>query len=420
MLSATQTIVAETLEQCQQLAAEHYPAVKRYDLIGQTQEITLSNLVRGWLPQISLSAQATLQSDVVTLPDALSNMMTAQGMTVKGIKKDQYKLAVDLQQRIWDGGMTNSQQKVARQESEVMRAQNDVEMYQVRDRVSNLYFGLLLTRENRKQAEASQRLLNKNIERLQSLLSEGVAMQSDVNALRAEALVIEQRIATLQSTEETLEQMLSLFCGKAVSVEMPDAMAGQNCTWTLQTSLEGRPEMQLFSQQEALLGAKLQTLDAKVMPQLSLFAQGFYGYPGLNMYEDMFSHDWSLNGIVGLRLQWNVSGFYTRKNDKQKLRLEQERIANSREVFAFNNTLQQTQEQRYAEQCRKQMAQDDEIIALRQSVREAAEAKLQDGIIDASTLLGEITREEQARIAKAQHMIEMEQHIAELRYINGE
>jgi len=410
------SVQAQSLATCQQMAEQNYPLIRRYDLIEQTTNYTVQNLNRGWLPQLTLSAQATLQSDVVSLPDALTGMMAAQGLDVKGLKKDQYKVQLELQQILYDGGAISSQKEVARRQSEVEAASNDVDMYQLRSRVNDLYFGYLLTQERLALNEASLHLINNNIERLNALLQEGVAMQSDVNTLRAELLTAEQRTTELRATCQTFQQMLSLFCGQEIT---PESITTTASTTVQSGNFDLRPEMQLLNSQSSLLSARRKALDAQLMPKVSLFAQGFYGYPGLNMYEDMFSHDWSLNGIVGLRMQWNISSFYTRQGDLHKLRLQQEQLQTARDLFSFNATLQQTQEQRNAERCQKLLEQDDEIISLRQSVREATEAKLQDGIIDSYALVEQITREEAARLNRLQHLIEFAQRQANLQFITN-
>ena len=407
----------ETLETCQRLAEQNYPLVKRYDLIRQTADCTVANLNRGWLPPVALSAPATWQTRVVTLPDALNNVMAMQGLEVKGLRKDQYRVALDVQQNIWDGGKIADQKAVARRESEVQNAQNDADLYAVRERVVNLYFGILLLQMKGELIDANIALVASNVERIENQLEGGVAMQSDVASLKAQLLESRQQRTDIDCSIAALRQMLGLFCGKSIDrVEKPDLKE----TTSGGNSLERRPEWKLFDSQSSLLRAQEKALDGRIKPHLSLFAQGYYGYPGFDMYDDMFSRDWSLNVMVGVRLRWNISGFYTRGNDKKRLSLQRDRIENAREVFTFNTTLQQTRERNYLERCQKLLSQDDEVIALRRTAREAAEAKLEHGIIDVNGLLLELNREQQAWIKRVEHEIEMQQHLAELRYLSGE
>ena len=402
-----------TLEECQQLAQENYPLLKRYNLIQQTTEYSLQNINRGYLPQLVFSGQATYQSDVATLPELLTNLLAQNGYAVKGLDKDQYRIALDLNQIIWDGGNLKAQKENVTAQGEIQTKQTDVGMYNIRERINDLYFGILLIEDKIRLNQDLQTLLQSNCDKLESMRQNGTAMQADVNAIRAEYLKTNQQLTELTSMRQSFQQMLTLFIGKQVTANT--TLLKPNAT--LPISLENlRPELQMFDAQLQQTEAQRRLLNSGVRPRLSLFAQGFYGYPGYNMFEDMFNHDFSLNGLVGVRLSWNISKLYTHKNDKRKLVLAQNQIENAREVFLFNNQLQSTQEQEAIERYRKMMSEDDEIIRLRTSVRQAAEAKLKHGVIDVNNLLQEITRENQARTNQSSHEIEMLKHIYELRH----
>ena len=168
-----------------------------------------------------------------------------------------------------------------------------------------------------------------------------------------------------------------------------------------------RPEMRLFDAQLRLTEAQEQGLKSALMPRLGIFAQGYYGYPGLNMFQDMMRHRWSLNGVIGARLTWNISALYTHKNDKAKLQFQRQLTETNRDVFLFNNRLEQIQQQEEIARYRKLMADDEEIISLRSAVRKAAESKLAHGIIDVNDLVREINQENAARVQRSIHEIEM-------------
>ena len=168
-----------------------------------------------------------------------------------------------------------------------------------------------------------------------------------------------------------------------------------------------RPELRLADSQVALANAREKALGAALLPRIGLFAQGFYGYPGYNMFEDMMRRRWSLNGMIGARLTWNIGALYTRKNDKAQLRLARESAENSREVFLFNNKLEEMRYNEHTARYRQLMADDEEIIALRSRVRKAAESKLAHGIIAVNDLLREINAENTARVQQSIHEIEM-------------
>ena len=405
--------LGQTLEECQQAAERNYPLIQQYGLIGKTTELTVSNIQKRWLPQVSASAQATYQSDVVSWPDEMKTMMNGMGINMKGLKKDQYRVGIDVQQTIYDGGVIGSQKRIAREQGKVQAAQNDINIYNVRKRVNEMYFGLLLIDEQIKLNSDLQTLLGGNERKLESMTKRGTAAESDLQNVKAERLNAVQKATELTSQKQMLQRMLSTFCGIEISnIQKPQVkVEGINLT-----TENHRPELKALDAQISVLNAQEKALNAALMPKVGVFAQGFYGYPGLNMFEDMMHHKWSLNGIIGARVTWNIGALYTRKNDKAKLQLQRDMTENSREVFLFNNNLEQIQQHENIERYQKLMAHDGEIISLRQAVRKAAESKLAHGIIDVNDLVREINQENAACVRQSVHEIEMLKEIYDNKY----
>ena len=405
--------LGQTLEECQQAAERNYPLIQQYGLIGKTTELTVSNIQKGWLPQVSASAQATYQSDVVSWPDEMKTMINGMGINMKGLKKDQYRVGIDVQQTIYDGGVIGSQKRIAREQGKVQAAQNDINIYNVRKRVNEMYFGLLLIDEQIKLNSDLQTLLGGNERKLESMTKRGTAAESDLQNVKAERLNAVQKATELTSQKQMLQRMLSTFCGIEISnIQKPQVkVEGINLT-----TENHRPELKALDAQISVLNAQEKALNAALMPKVGVFAQGFYGYPGLNMFEDMMRHQWSLNGIIGARVTWNIGALYTRKNDKAKLQLQRDMTENSREVFLFNNNLEQIQQHENIERYQKLMAHDGEIISLRQAVRKAAESKLAHGIIDVNDLVREINQENAACVRQSVHEIEMLKEIYDNKY----
>ena len=407
---------AQTLEECQQAAERNYPLIQRMDLIRQTTELTVKNIQKGWLPQLSASAQVTYQSDVTAFPDELQAMYRQAGISMEGLKKDQYRIGIDVQQTVFDGGVIKRQKEVALQQGNIETAQNEVNIYNVRMRVNEMYFALLLLDDQIQLNRDLQELLDANEKKLASMFKGGTASESDYLNVKAERLKVVQQLTSLQSRRKAVGRMLGVFCGMEVttpSKPVPSATQMQQ-----QHSL--RPELKVIDAQLRLADAKEKALDAALMPRLGIFAQSFYGYPGYNMFEDMMHRQWSLNGMIGARLQWNIGALYTRKNDKAKLQLTRQLAENSREVFLFNNQLEQIQQDENISQYRRLMADDEEIISLRARVRQAAESKLAHGIIDVNDLLREINAENAARVQQSMNEIEMLKEIYNLKYTRGE
>lgn len=405
---------AQTLEECQQAAEKNYPLIKQYGLIAKTTQLTVKNIQKGWLPQVTASAQATYQSAVTAWPESMQSIYQQMGLNMKGLRKDQYKIGVDLQQTIYDGGAISSQRNIAQQEGKVQEAQTETNLYQVRRRVNEMYFSLLLLNEQIQLNEDVKALLQSSEKKLSAMVKGGTAATSDLDNVRAERLSVEQQNENLKQQKQMLQRMLSVFCGLEVNNTQKPAPV------QIASSVNHRPEMRLYNSQLELTEAKEKALDTQLRPKLGLFAQGFYGYPGLNMFEDMMNRKWSLNGIVGIKLSWNVSAFYTHKNDKARLNAQREMIENAREVFLFNNKLEEIQQNENINRYQTMMKSDDEIIVLRTNVRKAAESKLAHGIIDVISLLREINNENAAKTQQTIHKIDMLKEMYNLKYTNNE
>lgn len=413
-LVATIAMSQTTLEQCMQAAERNYPLIRQYDLIARTTDLTVANIGKAWLPQVSATAQATWQSAVTAWPEQMQAMLSQMGTDIKGLKKDQYRVGIDVNQTLYDGGAIGAQQAIAREQGAVQAAQTEVTLYAVRQRASEMYYGLLLLDDQLRLNADLQTLLAGSEKKLASLYKRGAAAECDYLAVKAERLNAMQQQTSLQSQRQTLARMLSAFCG----IEVTDVVK-PNVAEVDADAANRRPELRLVDAQLRLADAQERELNSRLMPRLSLFASGFYGYPGYNMFEDMMRHKLSLNAMVGARLTWNIGALYTRKNDKAKIELQRASAQNSRDVFLFNNRLEQAQQTDDIARYRQMVNTDDEIIQLRTSVRKAAESKLAHGIIDVNELVKEINAENAARVQQSIHQIEWLKAMSDLQLVVG-
>jgi outer membrane protein TolC len=407
--------VAQTLEECQQAAERNYPLIRQYDMISKTTALTVDNIQKGWLPQVSAQAQATYQNRVTEWPEQMQTMYEQMGLQMAGLKKDQYRVGIDVQQTVYDGGAISSQKEIARRQGAVEEAQTAVTMYQVRRRVNEMYFGLLLLDEQIRLNGDLQTLLTANENKLQAMFKRGTAAESDYLSVKAERLKTAQQLTGLEAQRQTVLRMLSAFCG--IEVKTAEKPVPSVVSLTPQTGL--RPELRAIEAQLLLADAQEKALRAALMPKLGVFAQGFYGYPGYNMFDDMMRRHWSWNGMIGARLTWNIGALYTHKNDKAKIDAQRSLSSVQRDVFLFNNKMEQTEQSEDIERYRRLMTDDEAIIALRAQVRKAAESKLAHGIIDVNDLVKEIKAENSARVQQSIHEIEMLKEMYNLKYTTG-
>lgn len=402
---------SQTLDDCRQLAHKNYPEIKKYGLISMSEEYNLSNASKAWIPQVVFSAQATYQSATPTYPEVFRNMMQANGLDMSGISKDQYKVAVDITQNIWDGGKSRADKALATAEAIEQRSQVDVSLYDLQSRVDNIYFGILLIDERISQSESLISVLNSNLNRMKTYLKNGVAMQADVDMLEAELLGAKQSLVQLETSRASYRKMLELYIGqplsskKLVRPEMKEVAS----------RISSRPELLLFDAQLNKLNAQRMSVNSTVMPKISAFAQGFYGYPGLDMFKSMVESKWSLNAMIGVRVAWNVGALYTKRNILEKLNVAKKQIDVHRDVFLFNTSLQISHDDGEILRLKKAIIDDNRIVELRSRVRAAAESQLENGVIDITDLLRKITDETVAKQMLSTHEIELLQAIYRLK-----
>lgn len=401
-----------TLGECRALAREHYPEIRQYDLIRRTEAYDLSNAARAYLPQFAFSAQATWQNAVPAFPDALSGMLAQQNLSLQGINKDQYKVMLELSQTIWDGGKATADKRIARAESAERQRAADVDMYALEGRVDGLYFGILLLDERIAQTRLTIGLLESNLEKVRAYLRNGVAMQSDADAVEAELLAANQQLTQTEAARDSYRRMLSVFIGRELGGEVLEKPA---VTEPAAVDVV-RPELALFDARIDQFSAQEKLVKSSTRPRFGLFAQGYYGYPGLDYFQSMTSSDWSWNAMIGVKMSWNFGGYYTKKNSFDKLRAAKEQVEVQRDIFLFNNRLELTEESGEIARLRKALSDDDRIVVLRRRVREAAESKLRNGVIDTNDLLRKITEEDTATAARNAREIELLKAIYELKH----
>ena len=406
------SVRAVTLDYCLEKAEENYPLIKKYGIVENTAELSLDEINRSWLPRIGVYAQATVQNVVPQFPESLKNVLAQLGQDSEGVGHLQYKVGVDLSQTVWDGGSSKARREIERRSEAENQATISVQMYAVREKVMNLYFGALLMEAQIAQTENTVALLKANHTLMQSMLAGGVAMQSDVDMVEAQVLAVGQQINGARSAVRQYRDLLSIYVGENlqnVKLQKPEA--------TIPADLESaRPELTLFDARSRLNAARLSAVETSVMPRVGLFAQAWYGYPGIDYFKSMMNRDLSFNVLAGVKISWNIDSFYTKKLLQKKIALADAGIDNDREVFLYNIRLQTASQREEIEGIRALMADDSRIVALRSSVRTAAESQLKNGVIDATALLAKITDENQARLASSYHEIQLLQNIYKLKY----
>ena len=389
LINAQETI---TLEQCYQWSRENYPLIKKQELIKKAEQYTTENALKGWLPQVNITAQATYQNDVTQFPVKLPNV------NVEPLSKDQYKVFADVSQTIYDGGNIRNQKNLAKIQSEVQNIQTEVELDKLKERINQLYFGILQTNKQWTQLQFTKLDIKEGIKKAEAQLKNGVIFRSNLDVLKAELVKIEQKEIELQAIKQNFVQMLSYFIKKNIDentqLETPEKI--------LLTKNNNRSELKLFDAQKQLLETQRKIINTKNTPKLGAFFQGGYGKPGFNMLKNEFD----IFYIGGIRLNIPISGFYTQKNDLALLENQSQEIEIQRENFLFNQNFIEIQQRNDLEKIQNLIDKDNELIELRKNIKTASLAQLENGVINTNDYLREVTAEEQAILTKITHEIQ--------------
>ncbi len=394
-----------TLAGCQQLAIENYPLIKQKDLLSAAADLRLKNLNTSYFPQLSLNGQATYQSAVTEIPKF------SPLITITPNNKDQYKLTLDLNQSIWDGGQTSSQKKLEVSSLEADKMSVDVELAKIKDRVNQLFFNILLVQQNQKIILNLQNDLQSKLSKIKAGIKNEVQLQSNADVLQAELIKTEQQLIELDNTKTTALNMLSEYLNRTLPV---------GTVFKLPETDEGavvydnkRLEMQLFDIQMNKLEVSKKLSTTRIMPRFNAFGQGGYGRPGFNL----LSNDFDFFYIVGAKLSWNISGFYQTAREKKIIDIQKNLLDVQKQTFDKNLKLSSQKDLSDITKFQQLIDKDNEIVALRQNITHASSVQLENGIITATEYVTELDAEIQAKLNIELHKLQLQ--MAKINYLNA-
>ena len=395
---------AFTIEACHEKARANYPLARQYAFIDAARGMDLAIAKRGYLPRLNLSGKASYQSDVTSLDSLASSLPPAMASALSsvGAAKDQYQALAEITQTIWDGGAIKAQLRSIGSSSRVERGKLDVDLYAVYDRVDQLFFGILAFREQLKQNDLLLDDLDSSYRRVEASLRNGIASPYDLDAVRVEVFNAKQKRTELSAAEKSEREMLAAMLGESLPegtvFAMPDASAPLPSE-----DRRLRPEFGLFEAQKALCDSQEIAVRAANMPRLSAFFQTAYAEPGLNMFKSGFAGYW----LGGLKLSWSLNGLLDLKDQLGKIGASRREIEAQEDAFALNNGVQAIRDRNDIEKLRELLRGDDEIIALRLSMRASTEGKLENGVATTDDVLKAIDAESLARQAKSLHEVQL-------------
>ncbi|MCA0230034.1 MAG: TolC family protein [Bacteroidetes bacterium] len=396
-----------TLDECYRQAETHSPQAGQTRLIQEATELQLKLLNRNFMPQSRLNGQATWQSDVTSVPIKLPNF------EISPPPKDQYKLTLDVTQSIWDGGTIQKQKAVVVANQLADQQKVTVDLYQLREQVSGLYFGALFAERQLKNFDILDKELRAKLAKTKASVQNGIAIRSNILALEARILEVEQLVLETQTRRTASLEALSLLTGANIDVNT----SLQLPTVATNSVDINRPELKWFDAQKQTLSVSERLVKAKNLPKLSAFATGGYGRPGLNF----LSTEFKTYFIGGVQLQIPLSHLYTNSQaiEVQQLRVNQQRVEKQKENFLLATQVRMASQRQEVSRLQALVESDRKLIDIRSTMRKAAESQLENGIITASDYLTELDNEDSARQNLILHEVQLLQAQNNLRLSSG-
>jgi outer membrane protein TolC len=404
--SHAQEVKTLSLQEAYQLSEANFPVIKRRNLIKESEELAVRNLSSTYLPQLIFNGQMTYQSDVVDIS------LPLPGVEFPVQPKDQYKFTADVNQMIFDGGVSSGQKNIQHLNATVEQNKVSVDLYQLKNRVNQLFFDVLYQDELRKQNELAIKDIQTGIDKVKPQVNNGVMLRSNLHVLEAQLLQGQQRDVEISNTRKGLMDALSVLMNKELNeqtvLEPPVDIAAID-------TLVTRPELALYESQSKLIEGQQQLITSKILPRTSLFFQGGYGKPGL----DFLSSNFAFFYITGVRLNWSLGDLYNTKRERRIVDLDKENVNVQKEIFLLNTKSQLKQQRAEIEKFEQLVATDQEIINLRFRVTEAAKVQLENSVITASDYIREVNAESLARQQLASHRLQLLQSKINYLLISG-
>ncbi|MEJ7646957.1 MAG: TolC family protein [Chryseolinea sp.] len=383
-----------SLQECYNLGAKNYPLIKQRELIEKARAFSVRNASLGYVPTFSVNGQLTYQADVTKVPS-----IPGVEAPFPTLSKDQYKVYGDVVAPLYDGGFIKRQKQIHGVNAQVEQQTLEVELYQIKERINQLYFGILLVNGQLILHEYLLEDVGLGLRKTNVAIANGTALKSSGDVLEAELLKARQAGIELNATRAGYIEMLELM----INQPLDSTTIFETPTTTEFPGDVNRPELKLYQLQSSAIDLQYKMLNARLQPRLSAFVQAGYGKPGLNMLDNKADSYY----LTGVRFSWTLSGFYSRNNDRELLMISREKVTVQRETFIFNNSYRSKQEEAEILKLQQLAAADEQIITLRARVKQNSSVQLENGVIDSNDYLREVNAENQARQSKIVHEIQL-------------
>lgn len=410
------------IEDCYQLAEKNYPLLKQKGILDSVLQLKQKNWNTGYLPQISLNAQATYQSDVteismgeITLPAmGMAPPQTIKMQSPDPMSKDQYKVTLDINQLIYDGGNIRKNKALDELTTQIDQQNIEVEMYKLKDRINAFFLAILFYQENEALLNVVKKDLTERLKKTQALINNGAGMQVNANILEAEIMKVEMQLTENIETKHQYIKMLNILTDTTIAEQASFQMPTVNYS---STSIQiRRPEHDVFQLQQNKLDKTASLFKVRTTPKIYAFAQTGYGKPGLNMLSTDFDYFY----IVGAKFTWNIWNWKQNQRETKILKMQSDIIQIQQETFNLNQKILAAKEIGDIEKFNQLIEKDEKLLELRKQIIATYATMLDNGTITSTEYINEVNNHLQVSINKKMHEIQKTKAIINYKYIAGE
>jgi len=399
-----------TLTGCYDSARVYYPVFRENNLLQESLNLKIKNLNASWYPQVSFGAQAAYYSDITEL----NVNIPIPGIEFPKAPHEQYRMFLDLSQTIWDGGTAREQKLYELKTAEATAKQLETEMQQLRERINNVYYLILLLKESEHLYELSRQTLANRLAGMETAVNAGAAMLVQKNQIQAELLRTEQQLAEVRKDREAALGFLGILTGTEFSdstVFKIPVFSGEIISDTLT-----RPEVEVLDLQIAANKYLEQTIRTRNYPKILAFAQAGYGNPpGMNLLRNEWDFYWS----AGIGMKWNLWDWNSTKREMRMASIQREKLAIRKETFKINTRTLLTQEKANILKFREAVLRSDEIVRLHRQILSSMASGLENGVITATDYLAEHNTLLQAEISRSVNRLQLLRAITNYYTIQG-
>ena len=390
-----QTNQVVTLDDCYTAAINNYPNIRQLDLNVQMNQLNKQNLQTNYLPSLNLNGQASYQSDVTKVP------INVPGINIPTIAKDWYALNLDIEQMIYDGGLTNSLKKVEDADLGIAHQKLQIEFYQLKEQINQLYFGIVLLRKTMEILDVLKKNLEVTVAEAEVAYENGSLLGSDVDALRVEYHLALQQIVEkkedMRALMASLQVLTDLTISSADQLVVPEVKLADN------QLLNNRPEYLLMGMQQTKLEMLSALTKEKRRPKFMAFGQAGYGRPGYDMLNDHFDSYYK----VGARLHWNIWDWNQVRRGVLVLKVQNEIINTQKQSFDQHLKVELESKMAAIRKAEQLITTDEIIVGLQQNVVNTTHVQLKNGTITATHYVIELNKQVKAQLNLEAHKLQL-------------